>query len=76
MTEAHEVRYWTKELGVSKERLASVVARVGNSAEAARRELGKYGIRRENGSGGNVSSVKQAQRAVGLNVSLCPQAHS
>jgi hypothetical protein len=41
MTEAREVRYWTKELGVSKERLASVVARVGNSAEAARRELGK-----------------------------------
>jgi hypothetical protein len=41
MTEGREVRYWTKELGVSKERLASVVARVGNSAEAARRELGK-----------------------------------
>jgi len=41
MTEAREVRYWTKELGVSKERLASVVARFGNSAEAARRELGK-----------------------------------
>jgi hypothetical protein len=41
MTEGREVRYWTKELGVSKERLASVVARLGNSAEAARRELGK-----------------------------------
>jgi uncharacterized protein DUF3606 len=34
MTEAHEVRYWTKELGVSKERVASVFARVGNSRSA------------------------------------------
>jgi hypothetical protein len=58
-TEAHEVRYWTKELGVSKERLASVVARVGNSAEAARRELGRYGIRRESGSRRSVSSITQ-----------------
>jgi hypothetical protein len=41
MDEDHEVRYWTKEFGVSKERLASVIARVGNSAEAVRRELGK-----------------------------------
>ena len=58
-TEAHEVRYWTKELGVSKERLASVVARVGNSAEAARRELGRYGTRRESGSRRSVSSITQ-----------------
>ena len=41
LNEDHEVRYWTKELGVSKERLASVIARVGNSADAVRRELGK-----------------------------------
>jgi hypothetical protein len=64
-TEAHEVRYWTKELGVSKERLASVVARVGNSAEAARRELGRYGIRRESGSRKSVSS-NTAARVAGL----------
>ena len=41
MHEEHEVRYWTKTLGVSKEELASAVAKVGNSAEAVRRELGK-----------------------------------
>jgi uncharacterized protein DUF3606 len=40
MTEDWEVQYWTKELGVTKE-LASVVARVGTSADAVRRELGK-----------------------------------
>jgi hypothetical protein len=38
--EEHKVRYWTKELGVSKERLASIIVRVGNSAEVMRRELG------------------------------------
>ena len=41
MSEEHEVRYWTKALGVSKEQLAAAVAKVGNSAEAVRRELGK-----------------------------------
>jgi hypothetical protein len=41
MHEEHEVRYWTKALGVSKEELASAVAKVGNSADAVRRELGK-----------------------------------
>jgi Protein of unknown function (DUF3606) len=35
------VRYWTKALGVSKEELASAVTKVGNSAAAVRRELGK-----------------------------------
>jgi hypothetical protein len=39
--EEHEVRYWTKALGVSKEELASAVAKVGNSADAVRHELGK-----------------------------------
>ena len=38
MTEEHEVHYWTQVFGVSKDRLASIVARVGNSAEAVRRE--------------------------------------
>ena len=41
MTEEHEVRYWTHALGVSKEQLAAAVAKVGNSAQAVRRELGK-----------------------------------
>jgi hypothetical protein len=41
MDEEHEVRYWTQELGVSKERLASIIARVGDSADAVRRELGR-----------------------------------
>lgn len=41
MTEEHEVRYWTHALGVSREQLAAAVAKVGNSAEAVRRELGK-----------------------------------
>jgi hypothetical protein len=41
MHEEHEVRYWTNALGVSKEEPASAVAKVGNSADAVRRELGK-----------------------------------
>jgi hypothetical protein len=41
MHEEHEVRYWTKALGVSKDELAAAVAKVGNSADAVRRELGK-----------------------------------
>jgi hypothetical protein len=38
LSEEHEVRYWTKALGVTKEQLAAVVHKVGNSAEAVRRE--------------------------------------
>jgi hypothetical protein len=41
MKEEHEIRYWTQVLGVSKEHLASLIARVGNSADAVRRELNK-----------------------------------
>jgi hypothetical protein len=41
MHEEHEVRYWTKALGVSKDELAMAVAKVGSSADAVRRELGK-----------------------------------
>ena len=41
MGEEHEVRYWTKALGVTREQLAAAVAKVGNSADAVRRELGK-----------------------------------
>ena len=39
MTEPHEVRYWTEALGVSKEKLQAAVDKVGNSAEAVRKEL-------------------------------------
>ena len=39
MNEDYEVKYWTKHFGVSKERLAEVVQRVGNSATAVQKEL-------------------------------------
>lgn len=41
MGEEHEVAYWTKTLGVSREELQRVVDNVGNSAAAVRKELGK-----------------------------------
>jgi len=37
--EDYEVAYWTRELGVSEERLREVIGRVGNSAEAVRTAL-------------------------------------
>jgi hypothetical protein len=40
LTEPHEVRYWTKALGISEERLREVVQRVGHSAAKVRVELG------------------------------------
>ena len=40
MHESHEVKYWTHQLGVSRERLQQVVDKVGNSAAAVRKELG------------------------------------
>jgi 3-oxoacyl-[acyl-carrier-protein] synthase III len=39
MHEAFEIKYWTKELGISKDRLQQVVDKVGNSAAAVRKEL-------------------------------------
>jgi hypothetical protein len=39
MHEDYEVKYWTKELGVSKEKLQKAVDEVGNSAAAVRKEL-------------------------------------
>jgi 3-oxoacyl-[acyl-carrier-protein] synthase III len=39
MHEAHEVKYWTKELGVDKDKLQKTVDKVGNSAAAVRKEL-------------------------------------
>ena len=45
MHENHEVRCWTKELGVSREQLQNAVDKVGNSAAAVRKELGLLGQR-------------------------------
>jgi predicted RNA-binding protein YlqC (UPF0109 family) len=39
MHEDHEVKYWTRELSVSKEELQKAVDKVGNSASAVRKEL-------------------------------------
>jgi hypothetical protein len=39
--EAHEVAYWTKKWGISKEQLAAAVEKAGVSADAVARELGK-----------------------------------
>lgn len=41
MHEAHEVKYWTHQLGISKDQLQKVVDKVGNGAAAVRKELGK-----------------------------------
>lgn len=37
----HEVRYWTKALGVTKEALEAAVAKVGSSPDRVREHLGK-----------------------------------
>ena len=41
INEDWEVRYWTKELGASEDRLRELVKQHGVSAEAVRRALGK-----------------------------------
>jgi hypothetical protein len=41
MQEEHEVRYWMRHLGVSKEELQKAVDKVGNSAATVRKQLGK-----------------------------------
>jgi hypothetical protein len=43
MHEVWEVEHWTKEFGVSKGELQRVVDKVGNSADAVRKELGSLG---------------------------------
>jgi len=43
LSEGHQVRYWTKHLGVSREQLERAVEKVGNSAVAVRKELGFIG---------------------------------
>jgi len=45
MLEDYEVKYWAKELGVSKDELRKTVDKVGNSAAAVRKELGLMGAR-------------------------------
>jgi len=41
LTEEHEISYWTKSLGVSREELEQTVRSVGNSADAVKRALQK-----------------------------------
>ncbi len=41
LDEDYEVRYWTEALGVSEERLRSLVQQHGNSADKIRQALGK-----------------------------------
>jgi Protein of unknown function (DUF3606) len=41
MHEDYEVKYWTKQLGVSRDELETAVNKVGNSAAAVRKELGR-----------------------------------
>src|ERR1700709_520255 len=43
MGQPHEVQYWTRHLGVSKDELQRAVDKVGNSAAAVRKELGLLG---------------------------------
>jgi 3-oxoacyl-[acyl-carrier-protein] synthase III len=39
MHEDYEVKYWTKHFGISKDKLAEIVDKVGNSAAAVQKEL-------------------------------------
>ena len=39
MHEPHEVQYWTKHLGISKDDLQKAVDKVGNGAAAVRKQL-------------------------------------
>lgn len=41
MQEDYEVKYWSHHLGVSREELKRAVDKVGTSAAAVRKELGK-----------------------------------
>ncbi len=40
MNEDYEVKYWARELGVTREELQKVIDKVGHSAAAVRKELG------------------------------------
>ena len=39
VNEKHEVEYWTKALGIPKEKLIAIVEKVGTSAEAVKKAL-------------------------------------
>jgi len=41
LSEPHEVKYWTQKWSVTEEELKRAVARVGNSAAAVAKQLGK-----------------------------------
>jgi hypothetical protein len=41
LSEPWEVKYWTKELGLSKEELERVLKTAGNSTDAVRQHLSK-----------------------------------
>jgi uncharacterized protein DUF3606 len=51
LSEPHEVRYWTKTLGITEEQLRDVVGRVGHSAAKVRVELGMKEESTEGNSG-------------------------
>jgi hypothetical protein len=40
-SEDYEIRYWSKKFGVSPEKLKAAVKKVGSSAAAVQKELGK-----------------------------------
>jgi hypothetical protein len=42
MSEAYEVKYWTHELGITRDRLQRLIDKVGNSSAAVRKELERY----------------------------------
>jgi hypothetical protein len=46
MGEASEVQYWTKMLGVSQERLAAIIEKVGDRVEAVRAEIAEQSARK------------------------------
>ena len=41
MHEDYEVKYWTHELGITRDRLQRLIDEVGNSAAAVRKELAR-----------------------------------
>lgn len=44
LKEEHELDYWTKALGVTRQQLRDAVEAVGHSAAAVRRHLGKPAV--------------------------------
>ena len=42
MSEDYEVKYWAKELGITRDELQKVIDKVGDSVAAVRKELGHH----------------------------------